>query len=224
MFNIQSRELRQLERQLQTLASRSMPYVTQKTLNDAAFDAMNVAKANIAGDMINRNTWTQRSVRVNKADRGPISRQRAVVGSTEDYMETQEFGGKKKTSNVPTPYSAGQSPTARTRTRVPRKANRMSNLQLAHQRRGVSRKQRNFLAVRSGEKFVYLELERRRGIFRITGGKRNRKVNMVQQLGHKGARVKPNPWLEPAFNDARGRIPTYYAAALRYQMRRQGLL
>lgn len=222
MFNIQSRDIRNLERQLLTLARQSMPYVTQRTLNDAAFDAMGVIKGNIADSMITRNTWTARSIRVDKSGRGPISRQRAIVGSTADYMEDQEFGGVKHGKSIPTTYSAGQSPTARQRTRVPRKANRIGNIDLVtrYASRGVNNRQRNLLAVKSREKFVYMDLGRRKGIFRITGTKKNPKINMVQDLTRNSTPIPKNPTIGPGFNDAVTRIPTYYAAALRFQLRR----
>ena len=223
MFNIQSREIREAERKLKAFASQSLPDVTQRTLNDTAFDAMCVAKANVENNMINRNTWTQRSIRVDKAGRGSIRSQKAFVGSTEAYMEDQEFGGTKEGHSIPTTYSAGQSPSARKRTRVPRKANRTGNIQLAHRRRGSSRAQRNFIAVRSGEKFVYLDLGHRRGLFRITGGKRNPRVNMVQDLTRSSTPIPKNPWLKPAFDESLQRLPAYYADALRSQLRRQGL-
>lgn len=222
MFNIRTREIRELERTLKDISAKALPYATHHALNEAAFDAMKGTKDNINRKMITRNTWTERSIRVEKAKRGPIANQKAVVGSTADYMEKQEFGGTKRGKSIPTTYSAGQSPTARTRTRVPRKANRTGNIQLAHQRRGRSRKQRNFLAVRSGEKFVYLDLGHRRGIFKITGPKKRPKVNMVQDLTRSRTPIPKTPTLGPAFIAAQDRLPGYYSAALRFQLRRLG--
>lgn len=224
MFGIQSQEIRNLERQLNTLARQSMPYVTQRTLNDTAFDAMAAIKANIAGSMTLRNTWTQRSIRVEKSGRGSIASQRAIVGSTADYMVDQEFGGVKRGRSIPTSYSAGQ--TGSNRTRVPRKANRITNIALVtrYASRGRSNKQRNFLAVRSREKFVYMDLGHRRGIFKITGSKKTPKINMVQDLTRSSTPIPKNPTIGPGFNEALTRLPAYYADALRFQLRRQGLL
>lgn len=224
MFNIQTRQIREYERALKELSAKAIPYATHHALNEAAFDAMKGTKDNINDKMITRNTWTERSVRVEKAKRGPVASQKAVVGSTADYMEKQEFGGTKRGKSIPTTYSAGQSPTARTRTRVPRKANRTGNIQLAHQRRGSSRKQRNFLAVRSGEKFVYLDLGHRRGIFRITGSKKKPKINMVQDLSRSRTPIPKTPTLGPAFLAAQDRLPRYYTDALRFQLRRLGAI
>lgn len=222
MFNIRTREIRELERTLKAVSDKALPYATHKALNDAAFDAMKGTKDNINAKMITRNTWTVRSVRVEKAKRGAIANQKAIVGFTEDYMEKQEFGGTKRGKSIPTTYSAGQSPTAQPRTRVPRKANRTGNIQLAHQRKGKTRKQRNFLSVRSGEKFVYLDLGHRRGIFKITGPKKKPKVNMVQDLTRSRTPIPKTPTLGPAFIAAQDRLPGYYLDALTYQLAQLG--
>lgn len=224
MFGIQTSDIRNLERQLNTLERQSMPYVTRRALNDTAFDAMNVIKANINANMVTRNTWTERSIRVEKSGRGAISSQKAIVGSTADYMEDQEFGGTKQGQSIPTSYSAGQS--GNSRTRVPRKANRITNISLAtrYAARGTSNKQRNFLAVRSREKFIYMDLGHCRGIFRVTGSKKTPKINMVQDLTRSSTPIPKNPTIGPGFEEALTRLPAYYADALRFQLDRLGLL
>lgn len=224
MFGIQSTEIKNMERQLKTLARQALPYATQKTLNDTAFDAMKTIKANINAKMVTRNTWTERSIRVEKSGRGAISSQKAIVGSTADYMEAQEFGGTKQGHSIPTSYSAGQS--GNSRTRVPRKANRITNISLAtrYASRGASNKQRNFLAVRSRESFIYMDLGHRRGIFRVTGSKKTPKINMVQDLTRSSTPIPKTPTIGPGFNEALTRLPAYYADALRFQLDRLGLL
>jgi hypothetical protein len=182
--------------------------------------------------MTTRNQYTVRSVRVEQAKTLNISRQAAIVGSTADYMEDQEFGaiqGKEGKEGVvlPTSFAAGQG-ESRLRTRLPRKANKLSTIQLSSRRGGSqSRKQRNLVAIKraasSGRKFVFLDLQRSRGIFKVTGGKRRPKIKMVYDLSRQSVVIPRNPWLAPAFNEAITMQPAFYADALRFQARRQGL-
>ena len=108
---------------------------------------------------------------------------------------------------------------------LPYKANRITNISLAtrYASRGTSNKQRNFLAVRSREKFIYMDLGHRRGIFRVTGSKKTPKINMVQDLTRSSTPIPKNPTIGPGFEEALTRLPAYYADALRFQLDRLGL-
>jgi hypothetical protein len=231
-FTINSPDIQRLQDDLEFFARRSIPFATKKALNDSAFAARAIAQADIRASMTTRNQFTARSVRVTQANTLRISRQAAIVGSIADYMADQEFGAvQAKTGNVgvaiPTSFAAGQG-EARLRTRLPRRANKLSNIQLSRGRnRSQSRAQRNIVAIRraaaSGRKFVFLDLQRSKGIFKVTGGQRRPKIKMVYDLSRQSVVIPANPWLRPAFNEAITMQPAFYADALRFQARRHGL-
>lgn len=233
MFGVDNRDIRELERDLKTFANRAYPYATRQTLNDTAFQAQRIAREDVRNDMVLRNRFTVQSIQVDQARTLAVSRQAATVGSIADYMEDQEFGATKAKKGsegvaIATSYSAGQGQDAQPRTRLPRKPNKLANIQLQNtRRRGSSRKQRNLIAIKdaaaSGNKFVFLDLGRRKGIFRVTGGKRNPKIRMVHDLSNQSVVIPKNPWLKPAFDESLRMLPAFYADALRFQLRRNGL-
>ena len=233
MFGVNNSDIRELERDLKTFASRAYPYATRKTLNDAAFQAQKIARVDVQRDMVLRNRFTVQSIQVDQAKTLQISRQEATIGSIADYMEDQEFGavkakGGKEGVAIATSYSAGQGENAQPRTRLPRKPNTMANIQLQRRRKkGSNRKQQNLIAIKqaaaSGRKYVFLDLGRRKGIFKVTGGKRRPKIKMVHDMTKESVIIPKNPWLKPAFDESARMLPAFYADALRFQLRRRNL-
>lgn len=229
MITIDDKQIKQYERDLRTFAERAYPYATRHTVNSAAFKAQGIARGNVRSEMVTRNKYTEQSIRVAKTGTLDVNRQAAIVGSTADYMETQEFGGTKKSSGgkgvaIATSYSAGQE-GEQPRTRLPRRANKMSAIQITKRRKGGSSKgQQNFIAVRqaaaSGQKFLYLDLGRRRGIFKVTGGKRSPKLKMVHDLSRTSVAIPKKPWLAPAVAATQAYIPEIYYNALEFQLQR----
>jgi hypothetical protein len=147
----------------------------------------------------------------------------ASVGSVAEYLEKQEFGGTGK-GTIPTPVSSGEGRGARPRKRLVRRPNRMGSITLAERRRVADRRQRNAIAIRaalkSGRKFVFLELERRKGLFRLKGGKRNPQVDMLWDLSRKSVRIRPNPTLGPTLRLIEPRLLEIHAGSLLEQLKR----
>lgn len=232
MFNVDTKEIKRLSRDLKTFAARAYPFATKNTLNTAAFKAQGFAKAGVRSSMVQRNRFTVQSIQVEQTRTLDVRRQAAIVGSIADYMADQEFGGlKTKTGKkgvaIATGYSAGQE-GQQPRTRLPRKPNQLLAIQLKHRRRkGANRRQRNLIAVKdaaaSGNKYVYLDLGRTEGIFRVIGGKRNPRVKMVHDLSRTSVRIPANPWLSPAIDKTEPLMPGIYGDSLRFQLRRLGL-
>lgn len=232
MITVNDKQLKKYERDLKTFASRAYPYATRHTVNSSAFKAREIAQGNVRGSMVTRNKWTERTIQVDKTGTLNVQHQAALVGSTEDYMETQEFGGTETSSSgkgvaIATGYSAGQE-GQQPRTRLPRRPNKMAAIQLQKRRkRGTSKKQQNFIAIReaaaSGTKFLYLDLGRRRGIFKVTGGKRRPKIKMVHDLTRSSVVIPKNPWLAPAVRETEKFIPGIYKDALVSQLQRNKL-
>jgi hypothetical protein len=232
MLMVDDKQIKRYERDLKAFASRAYPFATRQTVNASAFKAREIAQGNVRANMVTRNKWTERSIQVDKTSTLNVQRQTAIVGSMADYMETQEFGGTEKSSSgkgvaIATSYSAGQE-GQRPRTRLPRRPNKMAAIQLQKRRKkGTSRVQQNFIAVReaaaSGTKFLYLDLGRRRGIFRVTGGKRKPKIKMVHDLTRSSVAIPKNPWLAPAVRDTERYMPEIYRDALVFQLQRNKL-
>lgn len=228
MITMDTRQIEQLEKDLMHVRDRAVPFATKATINRAAFETQKAARSNILKDMTNRNPFTVRSVQVDQARTLDIRKQEAIVGSIADYMETQEFGGSKTDPAIATGYSAGQQ-GARPRTRLPRKPNKMANIQLRGRRassKGRTVGQRNFVAVRQaankGHRYVYLKGRTFEGLFRVLGGKRKPRIKMVHDLSRKSVAIPRNPWLLPATNTVTPQLDSFYASALRFQLKRLG--
>ena len=233
MFNVRDEAIRQMESDLKTFAARAFPFATKNTVNQGAFRARTYAQENIDQNMTTRNKSTRNSIRVEQTRELTVSRQAAVVGSIADYLADQEFGATKSASGsegvaLPTAYSAGQGEGARPRTRLPRKPNKMSNIQLRNRTQsGASRKQKNLIAIKgaaaSGRKFVFLNLGRTKGIFKVMGGRKRPRIKMIYDLSRPSVVIPRNPWLAPAFERARADLPDIHLRSLTFQVRRAGL-
>ena len=233
MFKIDTKDIKDLESDLKTFASRAFPFATKQTLNRSAFEAQKTIKRVIGVKMIERNKFTGRSIQVDQTRTLNVNRQAAVVGSTADYMEDQEFGGityksGKEGVDIPTTYSAGQAMSATTRTRLPRRANTMQNIQLQKRRgKAMNRRQRNLVAIKqaavTGFKFVFLDLGRKKGIFRVIGGKRRPKIRMVHDLTEQSVVIPKNPIFKPSIARTQALMPGFYRDALIFQLKRNNL-
>lgn len=243
MIEIDVKELIKLEADLKKFAARALPFATRQTINQAAFETMRGYKAAARNEMVLRNKWTEKSIQVEKSKTLRVSDQAAVVGSIAEYMSTQEFGGTErgdrgKHKPIATSYAAGQGEHAQPRTRLPRKPNKLSNIQLRRLqgRKAKTRKQAMIFAVQeavlSGERTVYLDLGRRKGIFRVIGGRKKfkrgwpkgAKIKMLWDLSRQSVRVPRNPLLGPATTSVQQKMPGYYIDAIRYQLKRHKIL
>lgn len=232
MIRADDKQIRQLEKDLQTFARKALPYATRELLNRAAFETRKRAQQNIREQMVLRNKHTERSVRVEKVKGLNIGSMRAVVGSDADYMYRQEFGGAAPKEPIPTSYSAGQH-RAKPRTKMPRKVNQMQQIQL--KRRGKPRQtdfQRALAAAQEGDKYVFISGRTgiARGIYRVWGRERKKKqyrgvrLRMVWSIRRTRTRTPENPWLRPATDATTREMPGWYEQALRYQLQRHGVL
>lgn len=232
MFISDFKEIENLVADLERFNKKALPFATRNTVNTAAFKARALSQENIRNSMVTRNKFTERSIRVEQTRTLQVNRQEAVVGSTADYMEDQEFGATKRSDGrhgvrIPTSYSAGQE-GSQPRTRLPRGPNRIQRIRLKNKRKaGKTRQQRNTAAIReaaqSGSKYVFLELARRKGIFKVIGGKRKPKIKMVHDLTDKSVTIPRNPWLAPAVAETTKLIPDIYRDSLQFQVDRLDL-
>ena len=187
-----------LRNALERFSRRGVPHAARNALNATAFELRKEWQRQIERSMVLRNKWTTRSIRVTKARGTNMVQMAAVVGSVADYMAIQEDGGVERKSgrygvSVPTPVASGEGREAKPRRRLVRRPNRLPNIQLASRPTTVPRKQRNAIAIAqaisSGRRYVFLELEKRRGIFRIAGGKRKPRLDMIWDLTRPSVRI-----------------------------------
>jgi hypothetical protein len=233
MFDIQDKEIKRFESDLKTFAKQAYPFATRNTLNSGAFKAQQFAKENIRGRMTTRNNFTEQSVRVEQERRElNVRRQQALVGSTADYMDEQEFGGTKtKTGKhgvaIPTSEASGEGPNAFPRRKIVRKPNKLSVMTLTRRRAGASRKQRNRVAIMEAistkRRFVFLDLGRRSGIFRVLGGKKSPRLRKLWSVSKPSVVIPRNPWLAPAVKRVEPLMAGFYKKSLEFQLKRRGL-
>lgn len=240
MITIDTRSIADLTRDLTSLSKRAVPFATRNFVNDAAFSVSREAKTVVKERMTLRNRWTLSSIRVDRAKRPG---DHAMVGSIEQYMRDQEFGTTKTKRGkegvrITTGWAAGQE-GAKPRTKLARKPNAIRNVKLKNRKAsGGTRRQRNFLAVKQAvetkQRYVFMDLGRRKGIFKVLGGrkKKNRldghrisgaRIKMVHDLTRSSVRIPPTPWLGPSVDAVTPKFREMYAKRLIEQINRARL-
>lgn len=239
MFKIDDSQIKDLENQLSIFKNTALPFATKQTLNKTVFEGQKIARRDVQVKMIQRNKFTVQSIQVDQAKGLNISTQAAVLGSIAPYMDEQEFGAvERKTGKVgvaiPTGYAAGQE-GAGIRTKLPRKGNALANIQLQKRaKQGVNKRQRNLMAiqqaVKTGNRFVFLDLVRSKGIFKVVGGRYTGKgwpigarLKMVYDMSKSSVTIPKTPWLLPAVKHVENKLPQFYAEALEFQLKKHGL-
>lgn len=242
-FSIDDSDIEQLERDLQTFAKRALPVATMRTLNDAAFSAMKIAKKNVKNKMINRNIFSVQSIQFDPAKGRNIRTQESIVGSIADYMRVQEFGGIKSKEgkegvSIPTSASAGQPENSQPRLRLPRGKNKLSKIQLNRTRKRTPKNKKQALlfkvqdAVISGNRYFFHDFGRRKGMMRVVGGRgkglkrgwpKGATLRMMHDMTNDSVVIPRNPWLEPAQDATIKKIPEFYRKALMFQVKRHKL-
>ena len=216
---INTKQVEQLERTLQRLNKQGIPYAVRFALDRTAFDGMREAKEEAKRVFTMRNTWTERSIQVNKVPKATkeIHRMASEMGSMQAYMGQQEEGFTRSSSGsqgvqVPTPHAAGQGDATR-RTRPIRKQFRWATLRTVKRRTPASDKQATFLAlteaIKAREKVVFMRLGRVRGFWHIQGriGKDGRpiisKLRLLYNANRTIVKTSSHKWMEPAAMRAR---------------------
>lgn len=240
MIDVQfdDRDWKKLEKSLLEMRKNALPYAVNSYLNSMAFETQGQGKKIVQNRMILRNKYTLQSIRANKATRSnKIESMRAATGSTAGYMETQEFGGiekgdRGKNKPIATPDASGESGSGM-RKKMPTAANRLSRISLKKTRvMAHTRKQANFIrvkmAMKTGQKYVYIDTGRRRFIAKISAvnlSKRGAKfmgarLRMVYDLSRKSVSIRKNKWLEPATGIAMRKRDVIYTKAIQFQIDR----
>lgn len=226
--SVDTRNIRKLVRDLETTTKRALPYATREYVNSAAFLTRDHFMRRAEATMKLRTPWTKKSIQVDKARSLRPAEQVSRVGSVADYMLTQEEGaviGKK--GRVGTPIPAAAPGKRKTRGRTVSK-NRLAAIQLATRGLTGIRQKRNAAAIaiaaRHGGGVVFLDLGKRKGLYRISGTKRGIRIRKVWDLSKTSVRVPRNPMLEDALTEVRPQLPGLAVKAVEYQLRRYKVL
>lgn len=232
-LDVDASDIKRLARDLNTFAKKSAPYAMRYTLNDMAFDARGEWSGDMRSSMTLRNTYTQRSLGVRKTTGARIETMQSEVGSRAEGVLRQEKGVTQTAHGkhgvpVPTTTAAGQGLQGR-RTRAVRRANYQTAIRLDQRSMGqASSRQRNAVAIaiaqRKGNKFVFLDMGRRKGIFKLSSGSKRATVRMVYDLAHRAPRTKPNPMLARTLSSVTPRGPGFLAARIVQQLRYSRIL
>jgi len=224
------KQIQEFEDFLGRMNETGLAIANQMALNDGAFQARKNTQEEIDRRLIQRNTFTRSRVLVRKSEKTLIIRdQEAVVGSTAPYAERVEFGGTivkkgKEGVAIPTADATGEGEGARPRKRLPVARHKMKKIQLGRGGRAKTRGQQTAEAIKAaakaGRKHVFLKIPRAKGIYSLSGGKKNPKIRMVYSLEETSVRVPANPTLKPGVDRTIPMMPRFYKKRLLFQVKR----
>jgi len=207
---------------LKLFQAKAVPFASRNAVNTSAFEARRQWQGEIKRSFTLRNQYTERSIRVDKAQGLDTRRMFAVVGSLAPYMAKQETGGTGSKA-IPGPAAAGQAPGSK-RTRVVRAGLRISRLTV-QKIRARNKRQFNAIAIamasRRGQKVALLHRPGGgKGLFEIKGGKRSPTTRLLYAVGHGHDRVPATPTLQRTLNRMEARMPRIMHDALLGELKR----
>jgi hypothetical protein len=229
---IDIRGIDEMQRQLTELSKRSVPYAARETLNSLAFEGRKIWQGEMRASLTLRNQFTERRALVEPARNLRMSTMEAKLGHTEEYMRLLEEGKPERADRrwraIPTEVAAGQAKGSLSggRKRAVRRANiirTLGNLK-AKGFSGRSRKAQNARAVgaaiKSGKRLALLDFGRRKGIYKIMGGKRRPKVVKLYDLSRRVTPMPKIPTLQRTLDQTLQRGPAIAYEALERQLAR----
>lgn len=222
MIKVNLRDFTRLSRDFETIQKRALPHATRQTLNDLAFKGRGLWQDEMQRRFILRNDFTTRRVFVDKATGTNIPRMKSVLSSPNENLVKQEQGGVE-THAIPTGIATGEGRGVTPQHRLVRRPNKVSAITLGARVTSGTPAQRNAAAIqiaaRKGQKFVFLQLRRRKGLFKVVGGRRSPRVEMVWDTTRKSVKVKPHPTLGPAVRRLDAMVPSIMQAAVVQQFK-----
>lgn len=233
MFKIDTEELKQLKSDLKEFAIKAYPFATKSMLNRTAFEGRELIQADMRRRFIARNKFTVNSVRVETAKGLNVNHQESVVGSIAPYMEDQEFGGTRVKRGkhgvaIPTTVASGEGRGAQPRRRVATSRSRKRNITLSKIRvkaksKGQEAHARVKHAAETGERFVFLDLPKHPGIYKVTGGKKKPKIDLIHDMSRKSVSIPRTGIILTATRAVEKKMPEFYREAIIFQLKRRGL-
>jgi len=222
-MQVDTKQLLHSVRRLELISSKSLRNAQLDTINDLAFMTKRSAERITNEDLTLRSRYMTKTMRVKRADKRSMT---STVGSLSEGLAKQEGGFTERASGsgvaVPTSYASGEK-RAPKRLRQVRKANRVGNIRL-DKTRYASRKQQNAAQVRQavdgGNRYVYMDLGKVKGLFRVYGGKRKPQPQLIQSLSQKTVRVRGIGWLERAREENISKLFSTYSTRVQQQLKR----
>jgi hypothetical protein len=229
MLKVDVTELRRFAQDLDKFAHKAIPHAVRNSLNRSAFEGQREWRTEIKRTFTVRRPFTEKSIQVTKARGVDLSTMAAELGSTAEYMAAREEGETKRKGGkhgVPIPTVGGA--RGGSIKRLIQRPNRMGAIKLTDRARTGTRKQRNAVAIRralkAGNRFVFLETDTGKGIFRITGAKRRLRVRMVWDLSKKSVTVAPFETLARTLKAIEPKLTQIHLESLREQLRRHHIM
>ena len=230
--SITLRGIDEMQRELEQIAKRSVPFAARETVNKLAFEGRTAWQDEMRQSLTLRNRFTERRALVLPARTLRMSAMEATLGHTEPYMALLEEGRPEKASKrfrpVPTEVAAGQAKGSlaggRKRAVRPKAIiTRLGSLAVKGAK-ARSRKANNARAVqgaiRSGRRLALLDLGRGKGIYRVMGGRRRARVVKLYDLSRRSTPMPRIPTLERALARALAKGEGIAYAALERQLAR----
>lgn len=221
-----------MQRQLETLSKRAVPYAARELVNGLAFAGRVAWQREMQDALTLRNRFTERRALVDPARTLRIRAMEARLGHTEEYMRLLEEGKPERAAKrwrpIVTEIGAGQARGSlrggRKRAVLPKRIiTKLGSLKVSGIA-SLSRKARNARsiqgAIRSGRRLALLDLGHRKGVYRITGGKRKPIVSELYNLSHRKTRMPRIPLLQRALTRALKAAPYLANVALERQLAR----
>jgi hypothetical protein len=235
VVNVTVKGLDEMQRQLETIAKRSVPFAARETVNTLAFEGRKIWQAEMASSLTLRNRFTERRALVEKARTLRVDSMQAVLGHTEPYMANLEHGKPERAAKrwrpIPTEVAAGQPKKSLGggRKKAVRRANIIKTLGSLKTKgfKGRSRKAQNARAVqqavKSGKRLALLDMGRRKGIYRVTGKGKRAKVWKLYDLSRRVTPVSKIPTLARTLKKTLALAPRVAHDALAKQLKRAGV-
>lgn len=215
-------------------AKQAVPFAARNGIKGSAFAAQAEWRTQMRRRLILRNKHTARSVRVDaRGTRGlKIDTMEAITGSDADYIKRTELGGTiASTGKFGVPIPTPDARVSKSKKRVVSRPNRLKQIKLRDRSRSGGKRERNRKAIhqalRSGDKFAFLELTNgRSGIFSVNGSGVSLRVRMIWDMSRsrKTVRTPSTPTLRHTMRALKPAIPAIYAQAMLEQLRRNTLL
>jgi len=235
VVNVTVKGLDEMQRQLETIAKRSVPFAARETVNTLAFEGRRIWQAEMASSLTLRNNFTARRALVEKARTLRVDAMEAKLGHTEPYMANLEHGkperAEKRWRPVPTEVAAGQPKGSLSsgRKKIVRPKNIITRLGSLKTKgfAGRPRKARNARAVqqaiKTGKRLALLDFGRRKGVYKVMGGKRRPKVVKLYDLSRRTTPMPKIPTLQRTLKKTLALAPRVAHDALSKQLKRAGV-
>lgn len=232
---VDTRDFKKLHDHLERFKKKALPYAARDALNGCAFELRKEWQSQIRTTFTNRNNFTERSIRVEKASGTNLKTMQSRTGSVAAYMGDQEEGGtvkgRGKHKAIPAPTAGGGKPGGGARPRLVSSRFRLSSVSVQQPSLArYGRRRQNAvvlaIAIRKHERFALLNRAKGkgRGIFEVKGLKRKAKTKLIWNVSKGSVHVKPEPTMQRATNASGYRFERVIYNALLTQLRRNKVM